>query len=45
MRLINDEHNLHLLVDVQQFLDEEGVGDLVLLTFVVPKAGAVVEGK
>ena len=41
---VDYEHDLDLLVDVEQSLDEEGVRDLVLLALVVLEAGAVVEG-
>ena len=43
MALVDDEHQLDLLVDVQQALHEEGVGDLVLLPLVVLEARTVVK--
>lgn len=43
MALINNQHNLHLLVDVEQPLHKEGVGDLELLSLVVLETWAVVE--
>ena len=41
---VDDQDQLYFLVDIQQPLHEEGVGDFVLLSFVVPEAGTVVEG-
>ena len=42
--LVNHQHDLHLLVDVEQTLHKERVRYLVLLALVVLEAGTVVEG-
>lgn len=44
MAFVNNQHDFDLLVDVQQPLYEEGVGDLELLALVVLEARAVIEG-
>lgn len=44
MALVDDQHQLHLLVDVQQSLHEERVRDLVLLSLVVFESWAIVKG-
>jgi uncharacterized protein YjgD (DUF1641 family) len=43
MTLIDDENDLDLLVDIQQSLNKEGVGDLVLLSLIILESRAVVE--
>ena len=41
---VHDQYDFDLLVDIEQSLHEEGVGDLVLLSLVVLEARTVVEG-
>lgn len=43
MALVDHQHDLHFLVDVQQSLHEERVRDLVLLSLVVLETRTVVE--
>ena len=44
MSLIDNQDELHLLIDIQQSLNEERVRYLVLLTFVIFEPWAVIKG-
>jgi hypothetical protein len=43
--LVNHQHDFYFRVDVQQSLNEERVGNFVLLSLVVLEPGTVIEGQ
>ena len=45
MGLVNHEYYLHVVIDVQKPLNEEGVGDLILFTLIVAESGAIIKSQ